>query len=184
VTARKMERSEIPQVWDIDRSEIVHKIYYLAHGELALKTEYCDMKGWPAGEPEKYTPLLFECFDRGGWFYGIYDGTKLIAAVVLDCQAIGNDKNRLQLKFLHVSSAFRNRGIGKALFSAAVSEAARRGAKKIYISASPSEHTVKFYMKLGCTVADSPDPELQRLEPYDIHLEYIIDPVDRIGEDE
>ncbi len=180
MTARKMERNEIPQVWEIDRTEIVHRTYYLADGKLALKPEYCDLRGWPAGEPEKYTPLLFECFDRGGWFYGIFDGKKLIAVVVLDCQAMGNDKSQLQIKFLHVSSAFRNRGIGNALFSAAVSEADRRGAKKLYISASPTEHTVKFYMGLGCTLAESPDPELQRLEPYDIHLEYIINRIERL----
>ena len=174
MTARKLRRDEIPQVWNIDRAEVIQRIYYLADGELALKPTCSDLKGWPLGEPEIYTPLLFECFDRGGWFYGLFEEAKLIAAVVLDCQWMGNERGQLQLKFLHVGSAFRNKGMGKALFSAAVSEAARRGAKKLYISATPSEHTVKFYIGLGCKLVDSPDPELLRLEPYDIHLEYAI----------
>jgi hypothetical protein len=41
----------------------------------------------------------------------------------------------------------------------------------MYISATPSEHTVDFYMRLGCRLAAEPDPELYAFEPEDIHLE-------------
>ncbi len=176
-----MERDEIPKVWTIDRAEVIQRTYYWADGKLALKPDYCDLKGWPPDEPKIYTPLLLECCDRGGWFYGLFEGERLIAAAILDSRMMGNEKNQLQLKFLHVSSGFRNKGIGQALFSAAVSEAARRGAKKLYISAGPSEHTVNFYMGLGCKPVDSPNPELLRLEPYDIHLEYAITPLGMVN---
>jgi hypothetical protein len=42
----------------------------------------------------------------------------------------------------------------------------------LYISATPSEHTIDFYLTLGCTLVDAPDPELFAREPEDIHLEY------------
>ena len=58
------------------------------------------------------------------------------------------------------------------LFELAADEARRRGARRLYISATPSQHTIDFYLSLGCTVTAEPDPELFALEPGDIHLEY------------
>jgi hypothetical protein len=53
----------------------------------------------------------------------------------------------------------------------AKAEAIRRGAKSIYVSATPSEHTVDFYLRAGCRVTLEPDPALLELEPEDIHFE-------------
>jgi hypothetical protein len=50
--------------------------------------------------------------------------------------------------------------------------APERGAHRLYISATPSENTVNFYVRLGCTVAKEPDSDLSELEPEDIHLEF------------
>jgi len=61
------------------------------------------------------------------------------------------------------------------LFNLAVAEARRRGAKWMYISATPSEHTIGFYLRLGCQVTLEPDPDLFELEPEDIRLEYDLD---------
>jgi hypothetical protein len=70
---RELTRDEVELVWSIDRSEVIDNIYYYENGALVLKPEHYDMKGWPRGEAEKYTPILLDCFDRGGWFYGIFD---------------------------------------------------------------------------------------------------------------
>ena len=45
----------------------------------------------------------------------------------------------------------------------------------MYISATPSEHTINFYLRQGCVVASEVDPELFALEPEDIHLVCRID---------
>jgi hypothetical protein len=68
----------------------------------------------------------------------------------------------------------RNQGLGKRLFKDAVAEASKKGANRLYISATPSEHTVNFYFRLGCMVTRHPDPALYVLEPEDIHLEYAL----------
>jgi hypothetical protein len=60
--------------------------------------------------------------------------------------------------------------LGKRLFDLARAVARERGARQLYISATPSENTVNFYLRLGCQVAEEPDPELLALEPEDIHL--------------
>ena len=171
ISERKLRRSEIAQIWNIDRSEVIDNLYSLENGTLMLHPHHIDVPGWPPGEPEKYTPILLDCFDRGGWFYGEFDDTALIGAAVLESKFIGKRKDQLQLKFLHVSRGYRKNGLGAKLFELARSTARARGARRLYVSATPSENTVNFYVKLGCTLAVAPDPELVELEPEDIHLE-------------
>jgi len=134
------------------------------------------MYGWPPGEAERYTPLLEDCYDRGGWFYGLFEDKRLIGAAVLESRFIGKSKDQLQLKFLHISRPYRGRGLGRRLFALAALEAHRRGARRLYISATPSEHTIGFYVAMGCRVAPERDPDLFALEPQDIHLEYDLKP--------
>jgi predicted N-acetyltransferase YhbS len=170
-SGRELLRREVEQVWNIDRSEVIDNIYHFENGTLVLRPQHYDVTGWPPGEAEKYTPILLDCFDRGGWFYGAFDDAKLIGIVVLESKRIGTHRDQLQLKFLHVSSSYRNRGLGTQLFELAKATARERGAKRLYVSATPSENTVNFYRRLGCAVAGEPDPELIELEPEDIHLE-------------
>jgi predicted N-acetyltransferase YhbS len=139
-----------------------------------LRPKHVDVLAWPPGEAEKYTPILLDCFDRGGWFCGAFDDALLIGAVILESRFIGRRKDQLQLKFLHVSRSHRNRGLGARLFERAMAIARERGAHRLYISATPSEHTVNFYTRLGCVIATETDPELFKLEPEDIHLEFEI----------
>jgi N-acetylglutamate synthase-like GNAT family acetyltransferase len=107
---------------------------------------------------------------------------KLIGVAVLDNHFIGRKKDRLQLKFLHISHPFRGRGWGKRLFELAVAEARKREAQSLYISATPSENTIDFYLNLGCQVTNDVDPALFALEPEDIHLEYKLEPHRENGE--
>ena len=172
IEGKVLSRDEIREIWQIDRSESIEAVYYFVDGALILEPEHHDVKGWPPGEAEKYTPILEACHDRGGWFYGLFDGPRLIGAAVLESRFIGQGRDQLQLKFLHVSSDYRDRGFGKELFRLAATEACKRGAKSLYISATPSEHTIDFYLRLGCTLVSKPDPELFELEPKDIHLAY------------
>ena len=171
ISGRKLARDEVKGIWAIDRSEVIDRVYYLEDGILVLKPEHYDMRGWPPGEGAKYTPILEACYADGGWFFGLFDDHRLIGAAVLDSRFIGTNGKRLQLKFLHISSPYRDQGLGKQLFDLAAIEARRRGAQKMYISATPSEHTIGFYLRLGCRVTLEPDPELFELEPEDIHLE-------------
>ena len=171
---RLLQREEIPLIWQIDRREIVENIYVLHSGELVLKPDYFDIQGWPPGEAELYTPILLDCYDRGGTFWGAFENDTLVGVGILESKFIGSRHETLQLKFLHVSRDFRKQGIASTLFKLAVEKARALGAEKLYISATPSEHTVNYYMQLGCVLATEIDLELFALEPEDIHLEYKI----------
>jgi GNAT superfamily N-acetyltransferase len=175
VTGRELARDGILGLWSIDRAEVIDSIYYYENGELVLKPEHYDMHGFPPGEPETFTPHLLACYERGGWFYGLFDGDRLVAEAVLDRQWLGPRRDLLQLKALFVSRQYRDQGLGRRLFELAAEKARSLGAKGLYISATPSEHTINFYTRLGCAPTATPDPELFALEPEDIHLEYRFD---------
>jgi predicted N-acetyltransferase YhbS len=168
---RLLTREEIPLVWTIDRSEVIHNIYMLQEGELVLKPDYFDVRDWPPGEAETYTPLLYDCFEHGGVFYGVFEDVQLVGVAIIDTKFIGPALDLLQLKFLHVSQAYRKQGLGNLLFQKAKEVARTRGARGLYISATPSENTINFYRRLGCIITPTPDPDLFALEPEDIHLE-------------
>lgn len=169
---RLLAREEITRVWEIDRTEITERVYHMVDGALTLRNERHDLKGWPPGEAEKYTPILEACAGRGGWFYALFEGEAVVAAVVLDNRWLGTRGDQLQLEFLHVGHGCRDLGLGQQLFARAASVARERGAKRLYITATPSEHTIRFYLRIGCVLASELDPELLALEPDDIHLEY------------
>lgn len=171
---RTLGRNEIARIWDIDRSEIVDRAYRLCEGVLVLEPAHFDVRGWPSGEPEKYTPLFEACHDRGGWLYAIFEDDVVIGTAVLDPEFITGRERQLQLVFLHVSRAHRGSGLGRRLFARAADEARRRDALGLYVSATPSEHTIDFYLGLGCRIASRPDPALLALEPHDVHLEYTL----------
>lgn len=171
---RQLARTDIPDIWHIDRSELVEAVYLIVDGRLVLKPERHEPHGWPAGVPEQATAALESCLDRGGWLGGLYHGDVLVGVVALDSRFIGQTGDMLQMSFLHVGRPYRDRGLGRQLFLAAAEQARSRGARRMYVSATPSEHTVNFYLGLGCVVAAAPNPDLFDLEPEDIHLEYAL----------
>jgi GNAT superfamily N-acetyltransferase len=171
ILGRVLARDEIARVWEIDRSETIERVYHLVHGALTLTNQHIEVKGWPPGEAEIYKPILERCADLGGWLFALFDGAALIAMVAIDNRWLGSRGDQLQLEFLHVGRSYRGQGIGQRLFRRAAEVARGRGAQRLYITATSSEHTIDFYRRLGCRLASELDPELLALEPEDIHLE-------------
>ncbi len=167
---RALSRTELELIWTIDRSEVIHTLYRLEGEKLVAFQAYFDMHGWPPGETEHNTPRLYACFDRGGACLGMFDEDQLIGAAVVDTLPRGPAGEQRQLLFLFVSRAYRGQGIGRTLVNAAQDFAHAQGATMLYISATPSENTVQFYLGCGAVPAIPPDPELLAQEPEDIHF--------------
>lgn len=168
--SRRLAREDLSAIWSIDRSETATHAYRLVDGKLVLAPLAFDLKGWPKGMRERDEPELEACFERGGAFLGMFDGEPLVGVAVVDTLPLGPDGDQLQLEYLYVSRSHRGRGIGQALFREAQSIARERGARVLYISATPTQATVDFYMRCGAVVARWPDPELLAREPKDIHM--------------
>jgi GNAT superfamily N-acetyltransferase len=168
---RAIRRREIEKVRNIDRSEIVEELYYLDAGTLVLKNEFYDIKGWNTSELERCIKHLYDIYDRNGTLLGAFDGNKLVAVSALESEFIGTRGDQLQLYFLQVDSKFRRMGIGGKLLKKAMVKAKKLGAKKLYISATPSKNTIDFYMHMGCKLASEVNLRLYNLEPEDIHLQ-------------
>ena len=95
----------------------------------------------------------------------------MIAVSALESAFIGRNQDQLQLYFHHVDSRYRHKGIGGELLIKVIAKAKKFGAKKLYISATPSKNTIDFYMHMGCRLTPDINSTLYRLEPEDIHLE-------------
>jgi GNAT superfamily N-acetyltransferase len=170
IELRELDRCELGRVREIDRTELIEAIYYLEEGALVLKPERYDMRGWPPGTLDQTEAALLDCHDRGGWCAGAFDGDRLVGIVALESRSIGAERDQLQLLILHVSNGYRDQGVGARLFEAARAVARQWGARHLYVSATPSEHTITFYLGRGCQLHSDPDPELWAEEPEDIHL--------------
>jgi len=167
---RRLARDEVELIWTIDRSEIHSHIYELSEGQLVRTPKYFEVPGWRDGAAEKETPVLLDCFDRGGTFLGCWDAGALIGVCVLESARVRPHGDQMQLVYLYVSRMYRRRGVGMHLFEAAVLLAREAGANALYVSATPTENTIDFYLTRGCILAPEPDPRLLAAEPDDIHL--------------
>lgn len=168
---RDLERGEIDRIWTIDRREHIANSYRLVDGRLQLEAIDVDVPGWPPDDVAKTTPLLYEMFDRGARFFAAFDGEQLAGVSGLDTLPRGESGDLLQLEPLHVGRDYRGQGLGWQLMQQARAAARDLGARGLYISATPSENTIRFYQRCGATVLAVPDPELFAKEPEDIHLE-------------
>src|SRR6266487_2846429 len=167
---RLLTRDEVELIWTIDRSEVHHHTYELRGGQLVLTPNYFEVPGWRPDAVEKETAVLLDCFDRGGTFLGVFDAKALIGMSVLESARVGRAGDQMQLAYLYVSRAYRGRGVGMQLFEADLSSAREAGANALYVSATPTENTVDFYLHRSCVLAPEPDARLLAAEPDDIHL--------------
>ncbi len=168
---RQLLIEELSLLWTVDRREFIDYIYRLQDGNLVLEPHHFDVPGWPADSKDRESPRHVEALGRGGIAWGAFDGESLVGGAVVDTRLVGAREDLVQLEWFHVSRDYRGRGLGQRLFQNAREFASGRGAAGLYVSATPSRHTVHVYQRLGCVLTE-PDPELFEFEPEDIHLEW------------
>ena len=109
----------------------------------------------------------------GGCVWAAFDHEKLIGFCVISGKPIGSREQYMQLVQIHVSYAYRGKGIGRKLFSLSADTMQNRTAKKLYIVANPSEESQAFYRTMGCVDAQEIIPALFD-DSYDVHMEYLL----------
>ncbi|HEU0163553.1 MAG TPA: GNAT family N-acetyltransferase [Thermomicrobiales bacterium] len=165
-----LHERDIDRIRDIDRSEIIDALYAVDDGKLVLREHSHTSPPWTPEMVERYVERARAVVASGGVAFGAWDGPRLVGIAVLDVRPVGDDPSILNLDFLHVSDGYRGRGISSDLMRLIRATAIQRGARALYISATPTRNTVDVYRHMGATVIDAPDPAMFAREPEDIHL--------------
>jgi GNAT superfamily N-acetyltransferase len=108
---------------------------------------------------------------QNGHVFGAFHEDKLVGVASLENKKRGTHLDFLKMDILYVNAAQRGQGIGARLVGLCAEKALQLGAKKLYVSATPTHATVDFYLKHGATLTSEIVAELYALEPEDIHLE-------------
>jgi GNAT superfamily N-acetyltransferase len=167
-----MEASELARIGEIDRSEHVTREYSYRRGTLEGRTVDVVVPTWSRsgdhehsvqGRVDAWQPIL----DRGGTLVGAFDAEILAGFAIYRPHLAEGMAN---LSVLHVSRNYRRKGIGSLLAGEVARLARVDGARRLYVSATPSGPTVEFYRSHGFEPTDEPNEALLGLEPHDIHM--------------
>ena len=132
-------------------------------------------EAWDAARLREEAAELLDASRAGNPVFIAWAGRTVIGFSALGGR-LGSHGQYMELRSLHVSQPWRNRGAGRLLFAAACDAARAAGAEKLYISAHSSEETQAAYRALGCVHAAEPDPAHVSAEPCDVQLEYALHP--------
>jgi len=69
---REINKQEIEEVRNLNRSEIVKQIYYYKNGALVLKDECHIIKDWIPEELRRNIEDFYDLHDRGGFYFGAF----------------------------------------------------------------------------------------------------------------
>jgi len=172
VEVRRLERTELARVSEIDRTERIGMLY-AQHGKLLVERPGSwDSPAWLRDGDGEHTVAakvreLNGYLDLGGVAIGALDEGQLVGIGVV----VSDRRPRIaQLAFLHVTAARRATGIGTILCEELERTARSGGAIEMVVSATPSANTVRFYRGRGFEPTDAPLAELFEAEPDDVHM--------------
>lgn len=171
LTFRELKKAELIIIKEIDRSETIHEIYEYTNGELVLKPEHCVVTAFEPKELEYIIKSQNNILLEGGKVIGAFEGDTIAGVASVENKMRGSHSEYCKMDILYVSSNYRGKRIGHKLLEECKKIALDFGAKKLYISATPTKATVDFYKNEGAVIAKEIDSDLFRLEPLDIHLE-------------
>jgi ribosomal protein S18 acetylase RimI-like enzyme len=172
ITLRHMAPEELARIGEIDRSEHVTREYAYRSGALEARAVDVRVPSWsPTGAHEHsvtsrieaWRPILAE----GGTLVGAFEAGALVGFAIYRPRLAADVAN---LAVLHVSRGHRRRGVASRLTDEVARLARADGARRLYVSATPSGPTVDFYRSHGFAPTDEPDASLFALEPDDIHM--------------
>ena len=166
IAIRELAREELGRAQEIDVSESGRVIYRYAHGEMHSVAEEWHRPRWHATEWEdtikKWTAQL-----KWDVMLGAFAAERLVGIASLRYRLTDTTA---QLVSLYISRHARRQGVATRLTREIIRLAKERGAHELYVSATPSESAVGFYLRQGFRPAAHVNKELYALEPEDIHM--------------
>jgi ribosomal protein S18 acetylase RimI-like enzyme len=172
VEIRRLAREDLSLIAQIDRTERIEVLYEQRGTELVARRGDFSASAWAADREGEHSvasqvQALEHYAHAGGVVLGAFVGDRFVGVgVVVPHLRPGI----AQLAFLHVTAASRDVGVGRRLCEALREIALAEGDTEWVVSATPSEHTVRFYLARGFRPMAEPLAELFELEPDDVHL--------------
>ena len=171
IEVRGLSVDELDKIRDIDRTEEIRVGYRQEGAELIEMSVDWDTPGWFEGDGEHSFGEMIRGAERqmelGGTAIGALDGERLVGIAAYRPRLT---ETMGQLDLLHVCSGHRRRGVASLLFSEVLALAQSDGATALYVSATPTQSAVGFYLRKGFVPTDAPHPGLLAEEPEDIHM--------------
>lgn len=172
IEIRELGADAIELIREIDRSEHIDVHYTVKDGRLQSEPVEFEVPNWDAeGHGEYSSARLIAEFrpivENGASLLGAFIDDRLAGMAIVDPSF---EARTAWFAFLHVSRAYRRRGVAAALWAAGAEIATAADAATFYVSATPSGSALGFYTSRGCRLADAPHPALFAKEPDDIHL--------------
>ena len=99
--------------------------------------------------------------------WGAFDKERLVGMIIYRPHLT---EDMAQLAALFTDKDHRRMGIASRLTHQLVEQAKDDGYSRLYVSATPSESAVNFYISQGFVPTQQAHPELYELEPEDIHM--------------
>jgi ribosomal protein S18 acetylase RimI-like enzyme len=173
IAYRRLAVPDLKRIGEIDRTERIDALYVQRGTRLEARVG----GDWSA------TPWLTEGDSEHSVAHQIAECERHLAAGATAIGAFANERlvgigvmrphirpQVAQLAYLHVSNAYRGRGIGAHLSDELERLAREHGDTTMVVSATPSLNTVRFYRGRGFEPMSEPLPELFELEPEDVHM--------------
>jgi GNAT superfamily N-acetyltransferase len=166
--------SDIERIREIDRSEDIHEVYEFKFGGLVLNSKTEIVKGFEPEEINEIVQRQIKLIKEGGQVIGAFNQDKVIGVASVEQKLRGAALAYCKMDILYVTKAYRGKGLARQLLEECKQLGKSFGARKLYISATPTRNTVDFYLNNGGRLVDELDEELCSLEPNDIHLEIVV----------
>lgn len=156
-----------------NRYQVTNRVIYVKNGSYLYRDEHF-VETWDEKKKKEVIESLKKCICNGGIVAGAFNNRDLIGFANIENKFFGENKEYLELPYMHVSYEYRGLGIGRMLFQLCCRESKAMGAKKLYIASHPSVETQNFYKSMGCVPAKEINREVFEREPLDIQLEFIL----------
>jgi GNAT superfamily N-acetyltransferase len=172
IAIRQLEDADFGRLHELDLSEHISLVYRLVNGELAPEAHDWTRPRWDREAWRKQVEHWRADLKPDVWL-GAFEGDRFAGVASLRYRLSGA---MAQLTTLHVDAGWRRRGVAGALVNEVIRRVSERGATSLYVSATPSESAVGFYLSRGFRPAAEPDPGMYALEPEDIHMVLSLEP--------
>jgi GNAT superfamily N-acetyltransferase len=171
---RRLSLADLSLLRRIDRSEHQRVRYVVTDGQLVSHPFDFRVPAWDQdgdGDHSVAAKIAFaeRIVARGADLLGAFVADEVAGLAIVEAELA---PGTAWLALMHVDRRHRRRGVASRLWEAAADRARDKGASTMYVSATPSDSAVGFYLSRGCRLAARSEinDRLYELEPDDIHL--------------